>query len=133
MTFYIKPNPEKSVNGKPLQVLDPVRGEFIQEEGAQVPETAYWIRRLQEGSVVLVNAKSEAKKATPEKEAKKVADVKEEEKKSEVVKTKEKKSSKSKSGKKTAKTAKVSEAVVAKEEEKTNGEAEKADPKNKEE
>lgn len=50
--MFVKPNPEKTVDGKALEVFDPVRRDFIPEEGREVPNNAYWLRRLQTADVV---------------------------------------------------------------------------------
>lgn len=39
-------------------VRDPVKGTFLPESGAEVPDNAFWHRRLQDGDVVQVVEKS---------------------------------------------------------------------------
>lgn len=55
MTMKIKPNTEKAVNGQPLEVFDPIRGDFIPRCGREVAELPYWIRMLAAGDVVRIN------------------------------------------------------------------------------
>ena len=66
----IKPNPNKTVNGKPLVVVDIAHGDDLPPEGREVHRNAYWVRRLEVGDVVL--CEDEAQKAeSAEDEAKK--------------------------------------------------------------
>lgn len=48
----VKPNPNKQVNNKALQVFDPVHCDYLPEKGREVPNNAYWMRRLQVQDVV---------------------------------------------------------------------------------
>ena len=57
----IKPNPNKTVNGKPLVVVDIAHGDDLPPEGREVHRNAYWVRRLEVGDVVL--CEDEAQKA----------------------------------------------------------------------
>lgn len=50
----IKPNPNKQIEGKPIQVFDPVRKDFLPAEGRDVPRSEYWTRRLADGSAIKV-------------------------------------------------------------------------------
>lgn len=52
MLYHLKPNPDRTVNGVPLKIMDPVRGDFLPENGRTVPKTPYWIRRLRKGEVI---------------------------------------------------------------------------------
>ena len=50
--MYVKPA-DKKVNGKPLQVRDPISKQHLPAEGQHVPDDdTYWIRRLTSGDVV---------------------------------------------------------------------------------
>ena len=72
--MFVKPNPDREVNGKALEVYDPTHREFLPAEGRDVPRSPYWIRRLQTGDVVRVqdatasNGKT-AKKADSQKKS----------------------------------------------------------------
>ena len=79
--MFIKPNPNKKVGDKALKVFDLVHQDFLPEEGRNVPDTPYWVRRLQEGDVVRCEAPDEVpqKKAAtsaPQKKAAKKAKTK---------------------------------------------------------
>lgn len=92
----IKPNPNKTVNGKPLVVVDIAHGDDLPPEGREVHRNAYWVRRLEVGDVVL--CEDEAQKAeSAEDEAQKAKSAEDEAQKAE-----EKAKSKSKSSKKGA-------------------------------
>ncbi len=57
----IKPNTDAA--GAPLKVRLPERpAEFLPADGAAVEETPYWIRRLNDGSVVRVESKTKSAK-----------------------------------------------------------------------
>lgn len=43
----------KPVTGRSVRC--PVKGEFLPESGAEVPDNVFWRARLQQGDVVLVN------------------------------------------------------------------------------
>lgn len=49
-----------------LQVRDPRTAEPLPATGAEVPRSAYWLRRLREGSVTEGKAPKAAKKTTQE-------------------------------------------------------------------
>lgn len=67
----IKPNPNKKIEGKPIQVFDPVRKDFLPAEGRDVPNSEYWTRRIADGSVVKTDTIETKKKPTAnEKKAK---------------------------------------------------------------
>lgn len=51
-TFHVKPSREG------LKVLVPGTKQALPPEGAEVPRTTYWMRRLRSGDVVEVTAKS---------------------------------------------------------------------------
>jgi len=38
-----------------LKVRDPITKRHLPEEGKEVPESTYWVRRLKDGSVILSN------------------------------------------------------------------------------
>lgn len=63
----VKPNPNKKVGDEKLQVFDPVRREFLPETGRDVPRTAYWLRRLQTGDVILDDGTAPAVTETKQK------------------------------------------------------------------
>lgn len=46
-TIFVKP----AVQGQKVHLEDKAK-EFLPAEGADVPETVYWLRRLKDGSVV---------------------------------------------------------------------------------
>jgi hypothetical protein len=46
-----------------LRVLDPVHKQPMAPEGREVPDIAYWHRRLRDGDVVLANAEPAASEA----------------------------------------------------------------------
>ena len=48
----VHPNPNRTVNGNPLQVRDPGRGDILPPEGRHVPRDTYWLRRLSAGDVL---------------------------------------------------------------------------------
>ena len=50
--MFVKPNPDRTVNGKPLAVFDPVRADNLPADGRDVPPTPYWMRRLAVRDVV---------------------------------------------------------------------------------
>ena len=62
----VKPNPNKKVGDKALQVFDPVHCDYLPEEGREVPNNAYWMRRLQVQDVVEATADAKAAKTEPE-------------------------------------------------------------------
>jgi len=43
----------KNAEGK--RIPDPDRGGYLPDEGREVPETLYWIRRVNEGDVVVTD------------------------------------------------------------------------------
>lgn len=47
-----------------LKVADPVAGDYLPEEGREVAQSTYWLRRIKDGDVRLV------KKPAPPREAK---------------------------------------------------------------
>lgn len=58
----VKPNPNKKVGDKALKVFDPVHCDYLPEEGREVPNNAYWMRRLQVQDVVEATADAKAEK-----------------------------------------------------------------------
>ncbi|MGL4859524.1 MAG: DUF2635 domain-containing protein [Enterobacteriaceae bacterium] len=54
--MFLKPAPGCAVR-------DPVKGSLLPESGAEVPDSYFWRRRLQDGDVV--EATAEAAKAAP--------------------------------------------------------------------
>lgn len=63
--FYIKPNSEKKVEGKPLQVYDPQRRDFLPPEGRMLTPTSYWLRMLRCGDAVKVSPPATEAAAAP--------------------------------------------------------------------
>lgn len=57
--MYVKP-----VDGR--QVPDPERGGLVPTEGAEVPRSQYWIRRLADGDVIETAAAAPAKSGKKE-------------------------------------------------------------------
>jgi hypothetical protein len=57
--MFVKPGISKGT-GKPLVVRIPVTHALMPETGMEVPETAFWIRRLRDGDVVAAKASVEA-------------------------------------------------------------------------
>ena len=67
--MFVKPHPEVAVtlghapgeDGKPapittpIVVIDPAVGAPLPKDGREVPDTAYWQRRLRDGDVVLAD------------------------------------------------------------------------------
>jgi len=49
----------KNAEGK--RIPDPDRGGYLPDEGRDVPETLYWIRRVNEGDVIVVTETAELK------------------------------------------------------------------------
>lgn len=45
-------------------VRDPVKGTLLPEDGAEVPESMFWIKRLRDGDVVKVDTSVSAAKLT---------------------------------------------------------------------
>lgn len=58
----VKPNQNKKVGDKALKVFDPVHCDYLPEEGREVPNNAYWMRRLQVQDVVEATADAKAEK-----------------------------------------------------------------------
>lgn len=58
----VKPNPNKKVGDKALKVFDPVHCDYLPEEGREVPNNAYWMRRLQVQDVVEATADAKVEK-----------------------------------------------------------------------
>jgi len=48
----VYPNPEMVVNGQPVRVRDPQRGDYLPAEGRHVPRDSYWLRRKTQGDVI---------------------------------------------------------------------------------
>ena len=48
----VHPNPSREINGAPLRVRDPGRGDYLPPEGRHVPRNTYWLRRLSAGDVL---------------------------------------------------------------------------------
>ncbi len=69
----IKPNPNKTVNSKPLVVVDIAHGDALPTEGREVHRNAYWVRRLEVGDVVLCEDEVKAKTKSKSKSNKKGA------------------------------------------------------------
>ena len=62
----VKPNPEKTVNGRAVQVDHPFQtGRKINTNGEEIQDCSYIQRRLNDGDLVLVDGK----KAKPSKPA----------------------------------------------------------------
>ncbi|WP_297218097.1 DUF2635 domain-containing protein [uncultured Desulfovibrio sp.] len=38
-------------HGRPLRIADPQSGQYLPPEGALVPRSAFWLRRLKDGDV----------------------------------------------------------------------------------
>jgi len=50
--LFLKPNPDRKVEGNPLRVFDPERKGWLPAEGAAVPNNTYWTRRVSDGDCV---------------------------------------------------------------------------------
>lgn len=50
-TIRVYPNPDALVEGVPVKVRDPARGDYLPAEGREVPRDQYWLRRLRDGDV----------------------------------------------------------------------------------
>lgn len=66
--MFLKPNPERIVEGTSLQVFDPEHMDWMPSEGRHVPSSPYWVRRVAEGDCVYV-VDAEADEAPAEAEA----------------------------------------------------------------
>ena len=65
-TVKVKPNPERTVNGRAVQVDHPFQtGRKINTNGEEIQDCSYIQRRLNDGDLVLVDGK----KAKPSKPA----------------------------------------------------------------
>ena len=53
--MYVIPNTEKKVDSEILKVYDPVHNDFLPLVGREVSNTAYWVRRLATGDVVMAS------------------------------------------------------------------------------
>ncbi|CFR03610.1 DUF2635 domain-containing protein [Yersinia kristensenii] len=49
--MFVKPTAGRAVR-------DPVKGTFLPESGTEVPDNSFWHRRIQDGDVVQIPAKS---------------------------------------------------------------------------
>lgn len=58
--MFVKPGIDKTT-GKQLIVRIPVTHALLPNEGAEVPETHFWLRRLRDGDVVAASAPVAAK------------------------------------------------------------------------
>ncbi|EKO3778264.1 DUF2635 domain-containing protein [Vibrio cincinnatiensis] len=57
---------QKQINVKPAKASVPVRkenGEFLKQDGETVARTAFWVRRLKDGDVVLVEQSAKKTRA----------------------------------------------------------------------
>jgi len=50
--MYVKPGPHPHDSGKTLKVRIPNTHELLPDEGREVPENQFWMRRLLHGDVV---------------------------------------------------------------------------------
>lgn len=50
--LFVKPNPDRTVNGAPLQVFDIEHRDTLPVKGRAVPANEYWIRRIQDGDCI---------------------------------------------------------------------------------
>lgn len=57
--MYVKPGPHPTEQGKTLKVRIPNTHELLPEEGREVPDNQFWMRRLQHGDVVLAEPAAE--------------------------------------------------------------------------
>jgi cytoskeletal protein RodZ len=55
--MFVKPEAGRTVR-------DPVKGTLLPEEGAEVPESTFWNRRLRDGDVVKTDAAQQTKAAS---------------------------------------------------------------------
>jgi len=51
-TFFIKPAPG-------IRIADPQSGEYLPEAGALMPRSGFWLRRLQDGDVLVAPAQEQ--------------------------------------------------------------------------
>ncbi len=49
-----------------LLLIDPVSGLEVPSEGMKVPKNSYWLRRIKEGSAILISSQHDEKQPTPE-------------------------------------------------------------------
>lgn len=57
--LFLKPNPDRQVEGTPLRVFDPERKGWLPAEGAAVPNNTYWTRRIIDGDCVYATREAE--------------------------------------------------------------------------
>jgi hypothetical protein len=66
--MFIKPNSlNKTADGTPVQVFDPIHKDFIPADGRAVPDNEYWFRRLRAGEVIKIDKLPTKKGKTKEK------------------------------------------------------------------
>lgn len=58
----VRPNPDLKLDGRDAVIRDPHTKRPLPPEGAEVPDSSFWIRRLRSGDVILIE---EAAPATP--------------------------------------------------------------------
>ncbi len=58
--MFVKPGPNPDLPGTMLKVRDPVTFRLLQEEGAEVPANAHWLRALRDGDVMLADEEATA-------------------------------------------------------------------------
>lgn len=49
---FLKPNPDRMVEGTPVKVYDPVHRDFMPTEGRAVMLSTYWVHRIRNGEVL---------------------------------------------------------------------------------
>lgn len=62
--MFVKPAPHPEIPEALLKVRHPRTHAFMKDDGEEVPENRFWLRRLSQGDVVKVEAKAEEPAAT---------------------------------------------------------------------
>lgn len=50
--IFLKPNPDRLVEGKPVKVYDPAHADFLPADGRAVILNTYWVNRIRNGEVL---------------------------------------------------------------------------------
>lgn len=62
--IFVMPNPNRKVEGMPLKVWDPSKGDHLPAQGRRVAKSTYWRRLLRVGDVLATsNPKNDVDKA----------------------------------------------------------------------
>jgi len=58
--IFLKPNPDRLVEGKPVKVYDPAHADFLPTDGRAVILNTYWVNRIRNGEVLRADAAAPA-------------------------------------------------------------------------